>query len=134
MFLKRSVKKLLFASLTSSCVSKFFWLPKPLGGTFYLEGMGSSTNIIGDRLRMRGASNPDRFVGAVFTRIVSTPQLQGLGRIHNSIVQSWSSTGVVKRTVLVGENPTNAMMAVTCGRRAGSAKGPELRTTKKYMK
>ena len=37
----------------------------------------------------------------------------------------------VRRNVQVGEMPTNAMMVVLCGRKAASAKGPQMRATKK---
>ena len=85
---------------------------------------------------MLAAGDPARLVGAVFTSTVTPPPLQGMGRMRNSTAQRWSDAGAVKRNVLVGENPTNAMMmmAVTRRRRSGSVKGPGRRTTKKPKK
>lgn len=51
--------------------------------------------------------------------------------IRNNTVQRSSKAGV-KRNVPSGEKSINKMIAVTCGRRTGSAKDPGMRATKKH--
>ena len=72
---------------------------------------------------MRAAGVPDRLVGVISKSSVTTTPLLGLGEIHSSTVQRPSKVGV-KCNVPLGENPTNAMIAVTCGKRADNTKGP----------